>query len=238
MIERRYNDDEVAAIFAQAAQGQPTPGTGASGDDGLTLPELQQIGREVGIAPDAVARAAHSLALREQGHPGRFLGFPISVQRTVALHRRLTEQEWEQLVVQLRQVFNAAGTLRSDGAFREWRNGNLRVLLEPTPAGHQLRLRSLNGGAREWMRGGLVALGASAATAIALAAGGHLSRGAPGVLLLSLLGLGMFANGALRLPSWARRRQRQMEDIGAALAVPSGSTRADLPDPPAAPDRH
>jgi hypothetical protein len=232
MTERRYNDDEVAAIFAQAAQGQLTPGAAVPAEEGLTLLQLQEIGREVGIAPEAVTRAAHALALREQQPPGRFLGLPISVGRTVALNRRLSDREWEQLVVQLRQVFNAPGTLRSDGAFREWRNGNLRVLLEPTPSGHQLRLRTSNGSAREWMRGGLAAVGVSAATAIGLAAGGHLSHGLPGVIFLSLVGLGMFANGALRLPSWARRRSRQMEDIGAALALPAGSA-----PPDAVPDR-
>src|SRR2546430_5906981 len=35
-----------------------------------------------------------------------FLGLRIGVARTVNLNRRLTDEEWERLVVQLREVFN------------------------------------------------------------------------------------------------------------------------------------
>jgi hypothetical protein len=228
MTERRYNDDEVAAIFAKAAEGQQTP-AGVPAEDGLTLSELQDIGREVGIAPEAVTRAARSLALYRPAPTRRFLGFPLSVERTVTFSRRLTEGEWEQLVVQLRQVFNARGTLRTDGSFRQWTNGNLQALLEPTPTGQRLRLRTLNGAARSWISAGLVALGTSTAVAISLALGGHLANGTPGVVLLSTIGLGMLASGALRLPGWARLRRRQMEDIAAGLALQPGSPAGDPP---------
>lgn len=220
MSERRYNDDEVDAIFAKAAQGQRSLAAGASREDGLTLPQLQEIGREVGIAPDAIARAAHELVRREEEPPRRFFGLPLAVQRTIQLDRRMTDDEWEHLVVQLRQVFNARGTLRQEGSFRQWTNGNLQALLEPTPTGDRLRLRTLNGNARASMSVGLVALGTSGATAIAMAAGGHLANSLPGIFLLGLIGVGMFANGALRVPGWANRRRRQMEAIDATLALP------------------
>jgi len=37
-------------------------------------------------------------------------------------------------------------------------------------------------------------------------------------------GLALVANGALRLPRWARLRGRQMEDLAAQLGLPPGST--------------
>jgi hypothetical protein len=59
--------------------------------------------------------------MADQGGAARtILGLPIGVARTVNLNRRLTDQEWEHLVVQLREVFNAAGITRSDGSFRQW----------------------------------------------------------------------------------------------------------------------
>src|SRR6185295_1421769 len=83
------------------------------------------------------------------------------------LGRGLTDDEWEQLVVELRDVFQARGRTRADGSFRQWTNGNLYVLLEPTPTGHRLRLGSLHGGAAASIRLGLVGLAAGAMLAVA-----------------------------------------------------------------------
>jgi hypothetical protein len=56
MTDRRYTDDDVAAIFRAAAEGSD-PGTVPSGQaGGLTLPDLHAIAREVGIAPEASPR--------------------------------------------------------------------------------------------------------------------------------------------------------------------------------------
>ncbi|HEY8105658.1 MAG TPA: hypothetical protein VIE46_06095 [Gemmatimonadales bacterium] len=220
---RRYNDEEVAAIFLTAAECPQPPPLHPPHDQGLTLAELQEIGREVGIAPDAVAQAAQSLDLRGQAVSRRFLGLPIGVERTVALNRWLSEEEWEHLVVELREIFNARGTVRSQGSLRQWTNGNLHALLEPTPGGHRLRLGTLNGNARASMGMGLVVLGISAAVAVAGVFGGSLVHAVPGIVFLAAAGVGMFANGVFRLPGWARLRGRQMEGITARLALPAGS---------------
>src|SRR5690348_12565737 len=215
MAERRYNDKEMAAIFRAASEG-PSPDNKSDdvpADEGLTLIDLQAIGREVGIAPDAVAHAARALDTRV-GAPARtFLGLRIGVARTVNLNRRLTDEEWERLVVQLREVFNARGRTRSDGSLRQWTNGNLQVLLEPTAAGHRLRFRTLHGAARASIGAGLAALGVTATVAIASAVGGHLGDGMPGIVFLLAAGVAMILNGALRLPGWARLRGRQMDAL-------------------------
>lgn len=141
MVDRRYNDDEVAAIFRAAAEGSESHALPGGHTDGLTLYDLQAIGREVDISPDAVSHAAQSLDRpREPVVSETFLGLPIAVGRIVALNRRLTDAKWELLVVELREVFHARGTVRAQGSLREWSNGNLHALLEPTPTGHQLRL--------------------------------------------------------------------------------------------------
>lgn len=221
MTERRYTEEESSSIFYVAAKGPSASLQHPSRADGLTLADLQAIGREVGISPDAVAYAAQTLEVRKGAVSRTLLGLPIGVERRVTLHRRLTDQEWEQLVVRLREVFRARGSIRSDGSLRQWTNGNLHVLLEPTPTGDRLRLGSLNGGATASLRLGLFALGGAAFFAIANLGGHVASIGTIAGLVAG--GVALLANGALRLPAWARLRGRQMEDLAAQLALPPGS---------------
>ena len=64
--ERRYTDDEVAEIFEAASRPvapRDEPADSAS-PTGLTLARLQEIGREVGIAPEQIAEAAAALDRR------------------------------------------------------------------------------------------------------------------------------------------------------------------------------
>src|SRR5437868_13799835 len=113
MAERRYSDEESAAILKLAAErqqltsgGDITPADAGSSDTGMTLGEVQSIAREVGIPADLVAQAASSLD--KVGRPAvrRYLGLPIGVGRTVSLQRTLTQAEWERLVVDLRETFD------------------------------------------------------------------------------------------------------------------------------------
>jgi len=218
---RRYDDKEMAAIFRAAAEGPQTPSNNiVPRDEGLTLAELQAIGSEVGLSPDAVARAALALDVRAAAESRTMFGLPIGVARTVNLNRRLTDEEWERLVVRLREVFDARGTMRSEGSFRQWTNGNLQVLLEPTETGHRLRFRTVNGAAMASISGGFFALGITAVTALAVLPGGHLVKALPGLIFLFLTGAGMLASGVLRLPRRARLRQRQMESLAEQIALP------------------
>lgn len=230
MTERRYTEDEVTTIFERAAEARPEGRRRlASGEDGLTLAELQQIGREVGIAPDAVAHAAASLD--HSDHPARrsFLGFPIGVGRSLELDRRLTEEEWERLVVDLRDTFDARGRVRVDGNFRQWTNGNLQALLEPTPDGQRLRLRTYRESSRMWMTAGLGMLGLGVAATFARLLSRGLDPGALGGLgSLFVIGVGLLALGAVQLPNWARLRGRQMEGVLSRVAATVSAKPAEL----------
>src|SRR6185503_7153045 len=125
MPERRYTDEEVAKIFERAAEAQQAARkqlTSGESPEGMTLAQLQEIGKEVGISPELVAQAARSVALPVRATGRKFLGLPIGVGRTVDLERRLTDAEWDQLVVDLRETFDAKGTIRHEGSFRQWTN--------------------------------------------------------------------------------------------------------------------
>jgi hypothetical protein len=219
MTERRFNEAEVAAIFERATEAHQSGRRQLPSGEGMTVGELQEIGREVGIAPELIAQAAQSLDRAGRETSRRLLGLPISVGRTVDLERTLTDNQWDRLVVDLRETFDARGTLRYEGNFRSWTNGNLQALLEPTDGGHRLRLRTTKGDARALMMGGLAMFGFATVAVIAALANGISGAWYGQFAPLGAIGAGMFAIGALRLPGWARLRQRQMEEVAGRLSA-------------------
>ncbi|HEX8212447.1 MAG TPA: hypothetical protein VF584_19885 [Longimicrobium sp.] len=116
--QRTYDDDEVREIFAVAARRElanPQP----TAAPGLTLAELQEIGREAGLDVGEVARAAAALEVRALDAPARTsLGMPIEVIRVVPLPRAPRDAEWEQLVGELRTTFRARGRVAAQGGLR------------------------------------------------------------------------------------------------------------------------
>jgi hypothetical protein len=218
MSERRYNDDEVAAIFANAADTQEATPHPVSSGTGMTLRELQEIGHEVGISAQAIANAASRVGSNAAITSRRFLGLPIGVGMTVDLGRTLTEEEWEQFVVDLRETFDARGNVRSHGSLRQWTNGNLQALLEPSATGQRLRLQTIKGSARNLMVAGLGTISAGAISLIGGALAGGLNADSLGSIgSIVVAGLGLMSLAAVRLPSWARQRRRQMDDLVSRL---------------------
>jgi hypothetical protein len=221
MSERRYNEAEVAAIFERAAEAQKISQSQLPSGEGMTLAEIQEIGREVGFSPEQLTNAAKAVAFAPRATSRRFFGLPVGVGLTVDLDRKLTEAEWERLVVDLRETFDARGRLGQEGSFRQWSNGNLQALVEPTPDGDRLRMRTIKGDSRSLMTVGIGMLGLSAVGAIATATGANL--GGPAILsapaVIASIGAALFAIGGLQLPGWAERRRQQMQDIASRVSV-------------------
>lgn len=226
--ERRYSEDEVREIFGLAADDRSRLPAASSGPGaGLTLAELQEIGREVGLPPERIEAAASMVAHRPGALRERtYLGLPISVGRSVPLHRPLTDTEWEILVGELRETFGARGRVRSQGGLREWVNGNLHAFQETTEDGYRLRLQTTKGTALTATRigAGLVALAAVLILVIVLTGGGG-DLFAP--LFLGGLGLAALGSNALVLPSWASRREEQMDYIAARARALTEPERED-----------
>jgi hypothetical protein len=224
--QRTYDDDEVREIFAVAARRElasPQP----TAAPGLTLAELQEIGREAGLDAGEVARAAAALETRALTAPARTsLGMPIEVVRVVPLPRAPRDAEWEQLVGELRATFGARGRVASQGGLREWANGNLHACVEPTGNGYRLRLGTVKGDARS-----LNAVAGVGFVAGAVGLGSALLGGAPQDVFvpafIATSSIAAFGANILRLPRWADTRRRQMDFIAARAAAIIGG------DPPA-----
>src|SRR6185436_13586583 len=133
MTTRRYGDDEVREIFSLATTGGTADRSLPAESGGLTLDELQHIGREAGIEPARVAQAAATLDARGKPAPvRRAFGLPIGVSRVVDLPRAPTDREWELLVSQFRTTFETQGETTTTGGLREWSVGSLHISVEPT----------------------------------------------------------------------------------------------------------
>lgn len=224
--ERRYGDEEVATIFERAAN-HPAPGGSAvastTASTGLTLQELQAIGAEVGLEPERIADAAASLEVHRGAVPAprrSYLGAPVSVSRVVDLPRAPNDREWEQLVVELRQTFDAQGKQSSQGNLRSWTNGNLHALVEPTDTGYHLRMGTTKGDAVAAGRMGMAMLTVALLMGLFFLMIGELDGDASPALLIAMVGIAALAFNAMRLPSWARKREEQMDYIaGRAVTI-------------------
>lgn len=227
--ERRYSDEEVAKILDEATRARGETGSSLSSLEGFTLEELKAIGGEAGIDPRMIERAARELdrPLPEVSADVRLLGARVGVGRSVQLPRRLTDEEWNRLVVDLRETFDAKGKIETDGAFRQWRNGQLQALLEPTAEGERLRLKTVKSQGRMFLSFGAVMLVVLTLRAlVAILFGDGLSADSD-FLTLAVLGGGMMASQYLLLPPWARKRALQMEGVARRLIESVGEERGE-----------
>lgn len=215
MSERRYDEDEVAEIFRAAANARDPEPHALATASGLSLSELQAIGGQVGIEPGRIAQAASAVELRRGAPPRRtYMGMPVSVGRVVELPRAPTDREWELLVTELRETFGAHGRDRSHGGLRAWTNGNLHAYVEPTEAGHRLRLGTTKSNAP--VLGGLGVAGILLGLALTLMILAGVSDGnVAGAVFVAAMGALALAANAVRLPRWAGEREGQMEHIAA-----------------------
>ncbi len=212
--ERRYREDEIQEIFERAAskeaRGVPAPVHEA----GLTLSDLQDIGRQVGLEPARIAEAATALDTRPEILPRRTMwGVPVSVGQIVELDRAPTDREWELLVAEIRRTFGARGQLTEAGSLREWSNGNLHVYVEPTETGHRLRMGTLKGNAASVTAMGVVGLGMGIVFLISLLADGKLAKGLFLPVAFMVMGAAALVSNLVGLPKWARQREQQMNHI-------------------------
>jgi hypothetical protein len=129
----------------------------------------------------------------------------------------LTDAEWEQLVGELRSTFRARGKVTTQGNLREWSNGNLHAYVEPTESGYRLRMGTLKGDASGVNAIGAVSLVTGAVVFGSLALSGTVQTGFFAPWIISATGVGALLTNWIRLPRWAREREKQMEHIATRI---------------------
>ncbi len=230
--DRRYQDDEIRQIFEAAAAAPESGQTAPSAAEGFTLAELQEIGNEVGLAPDRIADAASALEVRRDIPPYRtFLGMPVAVSRTVDLPRAPTDREWEMLVAELRETFHARGKVESTTGSRHWVNGNLHAYVEPTEAGYRLRMGTVKGDARPMHMMGIVGVVVGLFMMMGVVLGGAQLDELVITSIIAVLGGGALVANRVRLPQWAWEREQQMTRIASRALELIGPGSEDPAEP-------
>ena len=227
--ERRFNEAEVAAIIQTATHWkEPRRQSAPSAGEGLTLGQLQEIGRDIGITPDVMSGAADAVKDVGTTEFRHFLGLPLRVERNVKLRRRFSEDEWEQVVADLQEIFHSAGVLSEDGSLRQWSNGHLEAALEVNAITQRIRLRTFKAhplvltGAGSGICG--VASGALVSTLLTSATPDM--RLVTALAVIAAAGASIVAATAFRLKSWARHSDRRMSEVAARVIALDRSQRS------------
>ncbi|MEM7278467.1 MAG: hypothetical protein AAF385_10110 [Pseudomonadota bacterium] len=215
--KRKYNDEEIAAIFEQATRVLEAS-RNTKLHEGLTLAELQEIGADSGIPAAFIAQAAAGLDQPKEARkpPVEYLfGSPTQVSNTVDLPRMPTEDEWNALVVDLRTTFDAQGALHKAGDFRQWTNGNLQIFLEPMGEGSRLRMTTKNASGISGLWAGPVYIGMALMMLLLVAIVGKSEPIMFGFsALISLAGMLVHGYYRMKMPAWSSERQAQMQSVG------------------------
>ena len=131
---RRFSDEEFALILRTASEMGEGPDP-APPQQGLTLPEIQEIAEEVGIDPVRVSRAAALLPSGEVEALNRLLGGSVKYRFEHTIPGTVPTEELSRVMDVARRIMNTQGEAREVLGAIEWQGGtgasSLRVSLDP-----------------------------------------------------------------------------------------------------------
>ena len=228
MPDDRFSEDEIRRVFEQAAAAQSKTRQDAHAA-GLTLDEMAEAGEASGIPRELIEAAARSVRRGPPESRRTALGpLPTGVFHSVPLAEPPSDALWARLVADARRTFDARGRAESLGPDYEWRNGNLRVTLEPAGDGSRLTLRSDR---RRNTAGLLAAAGTEIIVGVMMLMVGVAND--PTLIWTSGLFLcvaaALLASVWVRQRRWADARERQMTALAERAA--SEASAAPVPSP-------
>ncbi|MEO8480166.1 MAG: hypothetical protein ABI542_11100 [Gemmatimonadota bacterium] len=220
---RRFSDQEVALVLQRATEieeRRPGPGSGR----GLSLTELHEIAREVGLSPEVINEAVRAVQVGRRSRPDALFGAPLTTKLVRAIPVALDNVAMQRLIRMIDDRVDSAGTVTEALGTVRWTSADrgrgmdrstqvsLTVQGDETQMQvverHPARLRTmLHLIPASWglmIAGGIAASpGVGPVSGIGLALGGAIAG----------LGLGRSVWQAL-----ARRRARDAEELASTLA--------------------
>ncbi len=223
--ERRFNEQEIVAIFKEAADLESS-GAKIPQHDGLTLEEISEIGQEAGIAPELILRAAVTIDRKAKTPPPiKFMGMPISAARTIELPGPFSDEDWNTLVADLHDTVQGTGRISRNGALRQWHYGSLELIVEPMKSGHRLRIKSVNETSRFLVPLGMIFTLMGLFFILMLALKGDFPSATAKSLFVSmfaLIGLGTLGAAAFKIPRWQAKQEHLLNAITKRVTERSG----------------
>tara|TARA_R110002096_G_scaffold303080_10_gene498087 strand:+ start:2157 stop:2975 length:819 start_codon:yes stop_codon:yes gene_type:complete len=113
-----YTKKEVGEILKKAADNSSKDDSNLS--DGLTIEELQQIASETGIDPEQIARAAAEIDVEVGKQAPTFWGGPFSFNSQVLAEGEITDAQWEEMLISIREFFQSNGEVATRKSVFEW----------------------------------------------------------------------------------------------------------------------
>lgn len=131
----RFNRDEISLILRRAAELEHKDNIKDDGD-GLTLEEIQQVSKEVGIDPKFVRKALNDLNSSTPSQTSNILGGPFRYNATVITDEQVNGQLWEDVVAEIRRIHGGIGKTGKLGNTFEWEQrkrevGYIQIALAP-----------------------------------------------------------------------------------------------------------
>jgi len=108
--DRRFTDQEVALVLQRAAEIEERRVTVAPAR-GLSLGELREIAREVGLSPDVIDEAVRTMQSGARPRTVSVLGAPLSSKVARGVPGRLSEAAMQGLVRAIEDRVEATGTV-------------------------------------------------------------------------------------------------------------------------------
>ncbi len=210
-----YTEKEIGALIKRATEIQEN--THEFFPQGLSLQEIEDIAREIGIDPKHIRSAAseleHQMAAEQRSN---FFGAPFLIEQKRAIRGEISDEDWEELVRQIQRVTGSAGRTTKVGQTRQWHRSvkDMSTTIEET----HLQVASQNNRStieiRKYFRGGayvayLMGLVISGTVAgIFLDGNGYTDLVNTGVVLGSMSG--GFTAARFAIMSWTEHQRRKM----------------------------
>ena len=137
----------MAEIIRQAVEIQSGS---ASAQEGISEDELRQAAAELGIESGALSAALNSADVSEASAKSNIWGGPTRSEAERVLDGTITEDQWEEIVSELRSAFEEPGTVERRGETYEWSGtgGGLEYnTITVRQSGKTVRLKAVSSGA-------------------------------------------------------------------------------------------
>lgn len=217
-MSERFTEDDVRRIFARAAERQHAD---EPGPPGLSLAELQEIGRSAGLDPAQIAAAVAEVRGGVETPEATFWGVDLTPRASRVLPGEMTEEAWTQMVARLRRTFKVKGVATEVGRTREWTGtnsqgglSNLHVVAESVEGGTRVTLETSRAKEGKEMWAVPATFGVISLLLGILFAVGDFE---PGLWMLPALFLVLGAVGTLggriALARWSDKRDRQFDAL-------------------------
>lgn len=208
MDNRRFNRDEISRILKRAAELEHKNNVDDD-SEGLTLEELQQVSREVGLHPKYIEDALNELQHAPRTVIPNLVGGPFTYQRWDTAGGTLAGDEWEEVVAEIRRIHGGIGKTGTLGHTFEWEQrkqevGYIQIALSPKDDHTKIRIQANYNyyAGMVYMMSGVLGL---ALTGVLLDGSSlpvlaQWAIGATGML-------GIFAGARLYLSNWMKRKR-------------------------------